>query len=406
MIWHSLDAILLWVLWIGCFLWAAVTPFALWRALRFHKSLSIRQGDEIAFDEKALVSVLVPARNEEQRALRFALLSILSQDYSPLEVIAVDDRSTDATYNILCELATKENKLKVIKGVEPTNGWTGKPFALQQALDSSKGDWILATDADIIYSQEAVRVAVSHAEAGRYDAISLLPRIDSLSFWERVFMPVFGSCMMFVLPLDRVNDPTKSAALGIGAFFMIRRQVLDRLSGFESVKSELVEDVKMAENLKKAGARLHVEHAPNLLRTRMQTDFKSIWEGFTKNIFVGARLSGFTSLLVCLITLIFTVFPAVVAYACFIILIFVSGDASSIHYWLAFLIPAALTYLMQTISFAVIDRRSDVPVWYSVTAPLGFALLAAILFNSTIKIISGKGVMWKGRRLYRQNPQL
>jgi cellulose synthase/poly-beta-1,6-N-acetylglucosamine synthase-like glycosyltransferase len=130
-----------------------------------------------------LVSVLVPARNEEHRVLADSLRSILAQDYERFEVIAVNDRSTDATGVILETLAKSDDRLRVIDGEEPPAGWLGKPYAMQQAYKHASGEWILATDADMIFDKAALRTAMDRTLEGKGDAITLIPQFEASSFW-------------------------------------------------------------------------------------------------------------------------------------------------------------------------------------------------------------------------------
>ena len=140
-----------------------------------------------------LVSVLVPARNEENRVLTDCIRSILAQDYGRFEVIAVNDRSTDATGAILETLAKSDDRLRVIEGEEPPAGWLGKPYAMQQAFNHARGEWILATDADMIFDKAALRTAVDRTLAGKGDAMTLIPQFEASSFWERVMIPTRAS---------------------------------------------------------------------------------------------------------------------------------------------------------------------------------------------------------------------
>lgn len=349
-------------------------------------------------DDAPLVSVLVPARNEEHRALARSVRSMLAQDYAPLEVIVVNDRSTDLTLSILREIATTNEHLRVIDGAELPSGWLGKPHALQQAFENSRGEWTLATDADMILDPRAVRTAVNIARAQRLDALTLIPRIDCESFWERVFMPTFGWFMLMALPLERVNDPKRAEALGVGGFFLIRRRAMERIGGYRAVRGEVVEDLRTAELLKNSGARLRVEYAPDLARTRMQPSFREIWEGFTKNLYAGARFSLWWALLSATLVFFFTVVPVLVLLTSALMLAKSDGNQ-----WLYLLIPASLIWLTQVAVAAIVNRNWDIPVAYALTVPLGHALFIAILLNSAAKISSGRGVIWKGRRLYERD---
>lgn len=342
-----------------------------------------------------LVSILVPARNEEHRVLSECLSSMAHQDYPHLEIIAVNDRSTDATGDMLRRIALSDSRIQIIDGVEPPLDWLGKPHALAQALRMARGEWVLATDADMIYSQPAVRTAIACATNGNYDALTLIPHVICLSFWERVFMPTLGWFMMTALPIKRVNDPRRREAIGVGGFFLIRRAALERVGGYEAVRDEVAEDLRMAELLKGSGARLRIEYAPELLSTRMQTNLREIWEGFTKNLFAGAKFSLARTVFGAISIFFFAVVPFIVALMSLVLLIAdVRGS------WAMLLIPTLLTWALQIATFAVVNKTWGLPLVYALTVPLGQTLFLAILLNSAIKIATGSGVTWKGRKLY------
>ena len=348
-------------------------------------------------NEAPLVSILVPARNEEGRVLERCIRSILAQDYGKFEVIAVNDRSTDRTGELLRAIAQTDERLHVIDGVEPPHGWLGKPHALQQALDASRGEWVLATDADMIFAKEAVRTAVAHALVGHFDAVTLIPHVVCLTFWERVFMPTFGWFMVMGVPVHRVNDPSRPEALGVGGFFMIRRAAIKRVGEYRAVRDEVAEDLRMAQILKGAGARLRLEYAPDLTSTRMQTNFREIWEGFTKNLFAGIKFNLLQAVLSSIVIFLFAVAPLLVAVVCVVAL--VAGASGE---WLRLLVPALLVWMIQVLIFALVNHRWSIPLVYALTVPLGHALFVAILINSAIRIATGSGVTWKGRKLYER----
>lgn len=374
----------------GAWLFAA---FLTARALARQKPLPRLNDATLKRADAPLVSIIVPCRNEAGRVLGASIGSMLAQDYGNFEIIAVDDRSTDETAEILRELAAADARLHVLEGEEPPPGWIGKPYALEQARRRARGEWILATDADMIFAPEAVREAVAHARKNGYDALSFVPRVDCLSFWERLFMPVFGWAVMMRLPLDRVNDPRRKEAIAAGGFFLIRREVLERVGGYNAVRAEVAEDLRMAELLKRTGARFRLEYAPHLVRTRMQTDLRGIWEGFSKNLFAGVGFRPLWGAFNVLLVYLLAVMPALLA-GVVPTLIGVSGP------WRAVWVASLGAWAVQTAIFVLVNRRSGVPAIYALAAPLGFALFGAILLNSTLRIASGRGVTWKGRKLY------
>lgn len=388
---------IVWAAWVIVLLWLVAAILTL-RGLARQKPLQpARPGGRLLLPDAPLVSILVPARNEESRVLSTCIRSILAQDYGRFEVVAVNDRSTDATGAILNAIAKANARLRVIDGGEPPAGWLGKPYALQQALEHAQGEWILATDADMIFNSMAVRTAVELALANGYDAVTLIPRIECLSFWERVFMPTFGWFMVVAIPIAHINDPGRQEAVGVGGFFLIRRASLRKVGEYRAVRAEVAEDLRMAELLKGAGARLRIEYAPDLTTTRMQTNLREIWEGFTKNLFAGVKFNVLQAIGASVVVTIGAIAPLVIAVICAVALL--TGAEGE---WLRTLIPMLLTWLIQVFIFAVVNRHGDIPLRYAFTVPLGFLLFVAILINSAIRIATGSGVTWKGRKLYER----
>jgi chlorobactene glucosyltransferase len=392
----ALDTFAL-VAWATVLLWLIGALLTV-RGLQRQRPLeSAPDGGLLTTSDAPLVSVLVPARNEEGRVLPACIGSILSQDYGRFEVVAVNDRSVDATGVILHAIAKADGRLRVIDGAEPPPGWLGKPHALEQAFQQSAGEWVLATDADMIFAPEALRTAMAHALFNDYDAVTLIPHIVCLTFWERVFTPVFGWYMVMVAPVHRVNDPRKRESLGIGGFFLIRREWLRKVGAYGALRAEVAEDLRTAELLKLAGARLRIEYAPDLISTRMQPTFRDIWEGFTKNLFAGTKFNLFQSLVGGVGILLATVVPLLAAVVCAIAL-WAGADAGLMKVF----VPLVLVWAIQVAIFAFINLSWKLPIAYAFAAPLGHALFVAILFNSAFKIATGSGVTWKGRKLYER----
>src|SRR5213592_2670027 len=143
---------------------------------------------------------LLPTNHLRTTTSEAPLVSILAQDYGRFEVIAINDRSTDATAAILETLAKNHDRLRVIEGEEPPAGWLGKPSVMQRAFNHARGEWILATDADMIFGKAAMRTAIDHALEEKGDAITLIPHFEAGSFWERVMIPTWvWVLLMFTL---------------------------------------------------------------------------------------------------------------------------------------------------------------------------------------------------------------
>ena len=252
----ALIKILAWIAWTGAAFWLLAALITL-RALAKHKPLTAAAtNDDLLKASAPLVSILVPARNEEGRVLTQSIRSILEQDYGRFEVIAVNDRSTDATGPMLRAIAKSDERLRVIDGAETPAGWLGKPFAMQQALNNARGEWVLATDADMIFDKAALRTAVAYALEHGVDALTFIPLFEAHSFWERVMMPTWAWVTLVYMLVYRVDDPRSESAVGLGGFFLMRRAVLERVGGYQALRNEVMEDMRLADRLKGAGARM------------------------------------------------------------------------------------------------------------------------------------------------------
>jgi chlorobactene glucosyltransferase len=393
----SLLTILIAAVWFIVFGWVVSTILTI---LAITRQRILSSATSLAFtgNDAPLVSVLVPARNEEHRVLSDCIRSILSQDYGKYEVIAVNDRSTDATASILEELQNESSRLYLINGDELAPGWLGKPYAMQQALDHAKGDWILATDADMIFDPAALRIALSYVLERNGDALTLIPTFEAISFWERIMIPTWSWVFLMFSVFYRPDDPKSPGAIGIGGFFLTKRLVLDSLGGYRRLKNEVMEDVRLAEMIKRSGARMLSASAPDLIRTRMYTNFREMWECSTKNWFSGVKFS-LPFAMFCVVSMYsMSVLPAITLVISAIgILIGWSNEL-----WFL-LIPSALAWLLQVINLGLVSIRSGISFVYALTAPLGLGLIYAMLFDSSMRITIGKGVTWKGRRIYERN---
>ena len=381
-------------IWFIVLVWLAIICLTLYGLSR-QRSLLPTTHFQLTLSDAPLVSILVPARNEEHRVLEACIRSILAQDYGRFEVIAVNDRSTDATGAILKKLAESDERLRVVEGKELPVGWLGKPFAMQQAVNHARGEWILATDADMIFEPSALRTALHQTLEREGDALTLIPRFEAYSFWERVMIPAWAWVFLMFTIFYRIDDPKTDRAVGIGGFFLINRKVLDRVGGYEALKDEVMEDARLAERIKHAGARLLIENAPALIRTRMYSTFAEMWECSTKNWFSGVNFSlPFALYCVCSMYVV-AVIPSLIALVSGIaVLSGVNTGFSTVF------IPAAFSWLLQVVVIAIVSIRSGVSPVYALTAPLGLAVMYAMLVDSSIRISSGRGVMWKGRKIY------
>jgi chlorobactene glucosyltransferase len=341
-----------------------------------------------------LISICVPARNEA-RNIRGCVERLLAQAYPNFEVIVLDDRSTDATSEILDNLAAHNSRLRPISGSDLPSGWAGKPHALYQASAAARGDWLCFIDADTFLSPTALSSCYVKALDTNADMFTIMTFQIMGSFWEKVVMPLVMTALSVGFSPRKVNDPKRKDAIANGQFIMIKRSVYDAIGGHESVKDQIVEDKAISEQVKWNGYRLIVADGMKVAKTRMYTSLPEMWEGWTKNIYLG--LSDRPSLLWLGV---FGAFIALIA-ALFLPIWPLLGFLWFLHGggWMA------ATVLLQSIALwlyvifvrAQVAAKMEISPWYALTTPLGAALFAAMMITSAFRVLSGRGVTWKGR---------
>jgi chlorobactene glucosyltransferase len=341
-----------------------------------------------------LISVIVPARNEGRNIPR-CLPALLAQDYPNFELIVIDDRSTDETPRILAELAGNNALLRVIKGVELPPGWAGKPHALAQGAAVARGDWLCFVDADTFASPGLLRSSLAMAYQQQADMFSILTDQILGSFWERAVLPLVFLGLSFGFPAERVNDPSKPDAISNGQYILIKREVYDAIGGHTAVKQRVDEDKAIAVLVKRAGYRLVLADGRQVARTRMYTSLPEMWEGWTKNIYLGLLdklwLLTFGALLGLAVSLLMPLwlFGGLLWFASTGGMPAIVVGAEAVVLW---------GYLLWKRLQA--SRLFGIPAWYAFTFPLGALIFTSMMFGSAFNVISGRGVVWKGRRYH------
>ena len=357
-----------------------------------------------------LISICVPARDEEQN-IRRCVESLLAQTYPNFEIIVLDDRSTDSTPRILEELlqTTKVattwqprsddfSRLRVIHGSDLPAGWAGKPHALTQVSASARGDWLCFVDADTFAAPEALASCYVKALETEADLFTIMTFQELGSFWEKVLMPLVLTALSVGFSPRKVNDPKRRDAVANGQFILIRRAVYDAVGGHERIKDQIVEDKALSEQVKWNGYRLVIADGYEMARTRMYTSLPQMWEGWTKNIYLGLRdtpsmllLGAFGATLALIAALFLPVWPLLG----FLWLLKGGGALALGVIAKSLIVWGALLWARAAVSHGLGISRL-----YALTIPLGAGLFAAIMLTSAWKVLSGQGVTWRGR-VYR-----
>jgi len=334
------------------------------------------------------LSIVVPARDEE-RSIERCVRSLLAQEWVDFEVIVVDDRSTDATLRILERLAREDARLHVVSGADLPEGWVGKPWALTQGERLARGDWLLFTDADSVHDPRGAASSLRFATAAGVDALSIATRQELETFWERAALPAILGMVLYVRgPLGAINDPAQpDKALANGQYILVSRRAYDALGGHAALRDEIVEDVAFAQRIKADGRFGFVLAGGDAIASvRMYHSLAEIWGGFTKNVFVGAEgnvaaLAGGALFLASISFL-----PPVLALRALPGRRYTQAAEASAC---TFAVVAASAWGMGRAGFS---RR------LAALQPLGLGLFAAIIVNSTVRVLAGRGVEWRGRR--------
>lgn len=227
----------------------------------------------------------MPACNEGD-TIEAATKAKLESDYPNLEVVLVDDRSTDATSSIMDRLAADDPRVRVVHVRELPSGWLGKVHALERGVEVATGEWLLFSDADVHISKTLLRRAVSEAEARGLDFVGMMPRLWSSGFFVDALLSSIMRLLVAGARLWKAVDPRSRAAFGNGVFNLARRSVFDRTPGYEWLRLEVVDDQAFGEMMKDAGARFGMFVAREDLGLHFYTSLGEAMRGLEKNGYV------------------------------------------------------------------------------------------------------------------------
>jgi hypothetical protein len=324
------------------------------------------------------ISILFAARDEEEK-LPAALATLMEIDYADLEVIAVDDRSNDATGRILDEFAAAHARLRVVHVTQLPGGWLGKPFALQKAYEASTGDWLLCTDADVRFKPDVLRRAITLAKAANLEHLTLLGDVEMVGFWETVLITFFGMAFHIATDPYRASNAHSRAYIGVGAFQLLRRAAYEGSGTHQRLAMEVVDDMKLGKIIKQAGFRSGAGIAQDFVVVRWHAGLGNLIRGVTKNFFAGL---GYRLALVAVAVtglLLMNVAP-------------LFGTLFG-HGWIR--IFAAIALVMALLFHAGVDIAMRVSPFYAFTHPLGALLFSYMLLRSTFVTLKQGGIIWR-----------
>lgn len=336
------------------------------------------------------MSVIIPARNESVN-IGEVLRSILHTTYEPIELLVVDDRSTDDTAAIVAAAAAEDPRVRLVTGTEVPPGWFGKPWACRQGYQSARGELLLFTDADTRHEPALLGHAVGALALEAADLVTVAPRQRCVTLWERLVMPQVWLLLALRFPPGRVNRARHTRdVIANGQFILVTRTSYEAVGTHEAVRDEIAEDLALAQVYHLAGRKIHFAFAEHLMETRMYRGLGHLVEGWSKNLYLGGRRS----------------FPEEPILRAAVPLLL----AGAMLYWLApvglmlfaaatrpDLLPGATAAMaLATLFWVVFCGAMGIPARYGLGFPLGAALLLFIVARSTWR--GARRIEWKGRR--------
>ncbi|MEO6807328.1 MAG: glycosyltransferase [Edaphobacter sp.] len=325
------------------------------------------------------ITVIVPARNEAAD-IAATLHSLLAQDYPNLQIIAVNDRSTDSTGAIIDTIADQHpEKLRALHVTELPEGWLGKTHAMALAARQAPTDYLLFTDADVLFHPTAIRLALANAVASHADHLVLLPTTIIRRWDEAAILGFFQIFSLWGARPWRVADPkSKRDAVGIGAFNLLRGEAYIEIGGFESLRLEIVEDLGLARRIKRAGLAQRIVFGHGLVSLHWASGIPGLVSVMTKNLWAAFRFYLWLSLLGCLWLITFCVAPAVALF------------------FKPTRIPAILTLAAVAWAYRLLSRHSGISTWYALFFPFAALVFAFALLRSIFVTLQQGGVIWRG----------
>jgi chlorobactene glucosyltransferase len=337
------------------------------------------------------LSVIVPARNES-RTVETVVRTVLASGYHDLELVVVDDRSTDDTAAIVERLALDDARLRLVRGAELPEGWYGKPWACVQGARAASGSLLLFTDADTRHTPELIPRAVSALLARRDGLVTVAPLQLCLSFWERVVMPQVWLLLGVRYHPSAVNRARRARdVIANGQFILTTRDAYEEIGTHEVVRHEVAEDLALAQAYHARGRRVFFVFAVDLMETRMYENLPHIVEGWSKNLYLGGRRSfPDEPLLRALVPLalagvmIFWLAPIAA------LLLVLAGPAPD-----SLALPGALAVVFSAVFWMTVSADMRIPPLHGLAYPAGALVVLYIIARSTVR--GARQVEWKGR---------
>ena len=317
------------------------------------------------------LSIVIAACNEEE-SIEQAVTQLINQDYHDFEVIVVNDRSTDRTGGILAELDIKYPQLKVITITNLPPNWLGKNHAIYQGVKYATGEWLLFTDADVMFSPDSLKKTISYSLENNLDHLTIGPDIPHKGY-------IYGGFIAFLtLVITFLFIGSKSA--GLGAFNLIKKSTYNAIGGHEALAMQPVDDFSLGKLVVKRGYKQSYDFSKGLISVKIYDNISGMIKGLEKNQFAGANYNVSTTLATCSLLLFLHVYP-------FIGILFGS--------WLSRVL-CGISIIMVFAIYNTSRKYMPISLSHFLIHPISASLYAWTVFKSMVNILSRGGVEWRG----------
>jgi glycosyltransferase involved in cell wall biosynthesis len=378
-LWHQIWPVLHWILLVHAVL-GALLSFTIALVLIYSDRAIQRLVNVPLPTAETLPRIsLIAAAKDEERNIEEAVRSLVAIDYPDLQITLVNDRSRDQTGPILARLAAEFPQLNVVHVTELPAGWLGKNHALQLGADHSNGEWLLFTDADIIFERTALRRAINYALEHQLDHLAATPDVQMKSWLLHAFVITFSIYFTLFVKPWRVRDPRRPEHVGIGAFNLIRAEVYRSIGRHEPIRMRPDDDLKLGKLVKKNHFRQDLVHGVGLIAVEWYSSVNEIIVGLEKNAFSGVDYRIGLTVFSSIFSLAFNVWPYLAIWI-------VPGPAR----W--FYLTAVAWQLLTAVGFA---RTMHLPISTALGFPLTVLLFTYIQWRSMILTYYRGGIRWR-----------
>ncbi|HKQ19378.1 MAG TPA: glycosyltransferase family 2 protein [Candidatus Eisenbacteria bacterium] len=330
-------------------------------------------------DALPAVTIVAAAKDEAVRAEQ-AARSLLKVDYPGLEIVIVDDRSTDGTGAILDRVALEDSRLRVLHVTSLPEGWIGKCHALARGEEAARGAWLLFTDGDVVLGEGALRRAVSYALEAEVDHLAVGLDADVEGLGEAIFIGYFLAIFFITQRPWNAPDPRSRDHIGIGAFNLVRRDAYERAGGHAELRMELLDDLALGAIVKRSGGKSLFALPDGMVRTRWHTGVRGLIRGVEKNAFAGLDFRPWYAAYAVTMQIVASLVP-------------LAGLLFGDTWTRAF---AFLAWSGVFLVYATTANYAQVRWWQAIFMPLGGLLFGYAIARSTVLALRRGGIVWRG----------